>query len=351
MFILTEIKRQLFRYKGRSILLVLAAAALCGCMAFYIGNIQSTQAALDNLSQSIPVGVQVTNHSTSRSTRLTIPAKAVDALTAAEVHGLLCTAEAAGAQSKDAKVQDPFVGGDTTIVAANSSKALENAVEVPEGFFSSEKGQCVLSSFYCEKARLKTGEQITLLLYSVIRNDLGNTYISVGEATLTVAGIYQADAGIGRPVDMYVPVEWLRAFFEENGKPFSYTSCSAILDDPKKLNDFKEALPSMGFMQPSPEAKSSYTGDTMVVDDEIFIKTAGKLKRNLQTFQTFLVPMFGLVMGLTALLSFLILRNSRKEMAISISLGQSRFKIELTYFLIMLLTDMVGCVALCRLLF
>ena len=343
MFLWTEIKWQMIRNKGRNILLALAAAALCGCMVFYLGNIRSTEAALDNLSQSIPVEVQVTNHASSRSTLLKISSKQVDALEAAGVHEFLCTAEAAGAWSGEAKRQEPFAGGDTTVIAANSTAALTPAAEVPEGFFASHDGQCVLSSFFSKKANVTTGDQIILSLYSVARSDLGNTYVPVGEAALTVAGIYQADAGISRPVDMYVPVKWLRSFFEENGKDFTYTSCAAKLDDPKELNGFKAALPAMGFMAPDPAAaKSSYTGDTLAMDDELFIKTAGKMKRNLRTFQIFLLPAFGLIFGLIVLLSFLILRNSRREMAVALSLGRPRYKIGLTYFCVTLFTDLFG---------
>lgn len=342
MLLFHEIWYQL-RNKGRSALLVLAAAALCGCMAFYVGNIRSTQKAMNSLSQTIPVGVQVTDHSASRSTMLTIPSKAVDALEAAEVHGLLCTAEAVGARSGEARAQDPFAGGDTTIMAANSGEALKIAMEVPEGFFSSGEAQCILSSLYSEEARVSVGDTVTLSIYSVARGDLGNIYTPVGEAALTVAGIYQTDAALSRPTDMYVPVGWLRAFFEENEKSFSYASCSALLNDPKELNSFKAALPTVGLMPPALESKVGYAGDSIVVDDELFIKTAGKLKQNLHAFQMFLLPVFGLILGLATLLPFLILRNSRREMAVAVSLGRSKMKIELSYFLLLLLADAAGC--------
>ena len=46
MFIFTEIRYQLLRNRSRSLLLAAISALLCGCIAFYLGNILSSQRAL-----------------------------------------------------------------------------------------------------------------------------------------------------------------------------------------------------------------------------------------------------------------------------------------------------------------
>ena len=42
-FIFTESGYQLFRYRGRSVLLCCVSLLLCGCIAFYIGSLSSNQ--------------------------------------------------------------------------------------------------------------------------------------------------------------------------------------------------------------------------------------------------------------------------------------------------------------------
>lgn len=67
-----DIYYQLFRRKGRTLLSVGLAALLCGCMAFYLGSIRSSQEALDSLAENIPVAVRVVNRDASKEDELFI---------------------------------------------------------------------------------------------------------------------------------------------------------------------------------------------------------------------------------------------------------------------------------------
>ena len=62
-----------------------------------------------------------------------------------------------------------------------------------------------------------------------------------------------------------------------------------------------------------------------VVDDQLFIETAEKLEQNLKVLRWFLAPFFALVIVLVTLVTFLLLRSTRRDMAISLSLGGRRF--------------------------
>ncbi len=61
MFIWKEAGYQLFRNRGRTVLLCCVSAVLCGCVAFYLGNIEANRKALDNLNESTPAVLHLTN--------------------------------------------------------------------------------------------------------------------------------------------------------------------------------------------------------------------------------------------------------------------------------------------------
>lgn len=61
-----QVKYQL-RSRGRSVLVLCIAALLAACMAFYVGNIGMNKAALQSLSDSVPVTVR--SASSARITR------------------------------------------------------------------------------------------------------------------------------------------------------------------------------------------------------------------------------------------------------------------------------------------
>ena len=353
MFILTELKYQLLRNKNRSVLTVVIAALLVGCMAFYIGNIQSNEAALHNLSESVPVKVWVVNRGGSSRVNLSIDKAHFDALMNAGVHDSLYLSCAAGAFSESTRSEEMFLGGDTSITGANDIRAVaglsEDTMELVEGydasFFSGNEAVCAVRQDYAEKHGLKLGDDITMPIYGIRYATMGPVYQAIGEVSLKVIGLYPEtdDSGFAPP-QMSVPIQWLKEVSEKGGVIFYYESLSAVLDNPMKLNEFKENLPKMGFMEPFQDAKDNISGDAISVEDELFIKTAGELQKNLTVFRSFLIPFFVLVIGLVTLVTFLMLRSSQREMAIASSLGRSKKQNGLGYFLGTFLADIIGCV-------
>ena len=57
-FIFTESGYQLFRYRGRSVLLCCVSLLLCGCIAFYLGSLSSNRRALETLGENTPAKVE-----------------------------------------------------------------------------------------------------------------------------------------------------------------------------------------------------------------------------------------------------------------------------------------------------
>lgn len=353
MFWQTEIKYQLVRNKNKSVLMVCVAALLAGCMAFYLGNIQSNRTALKNLAENVPVKVWVTGRNGANRSNISIDEAHFEALMNTGVHDALYTSSAAGALEESARLSEPFLGGDTRVTGTNDIRAVpglsEETLSFAQGwdgsFLSGAEPVCAVHEKYAAAHNLKIGDEITLPLYGIRYASLGVAYEAIGDVSLKVIGTYRDPVEGGRyPPDMCVPVAWLKDASEKNGVVFFYDSFHAVLDDPLNLNSFKENLPKIGFMEIFKDAQNTITGDAISVEDELFIKTAGELQKNLAVFRSFLIPFFGLIIGLVTLVTFLVLRSSRRDMAIAASLGQSKFHIGLVHFLGILLMDFIGCV-------
>lgn len=349
MFLWTEIRYQLFRNKGKSVLIILASLFLLGSMAFYLGGMQRNETALRELGNKIPVKVVVVSPTGSNSTGLFIHVSRFDQLSNAGVRDVRATTAAAGALSDEAKLQAPFMGGDVTIVGLNSIRAIPlSQVEyryadgLDETVLESDGAYCVLEQNFAESNGFSIGDDLTLPVYFYPRG-LGE-YVEMGEKTLKIAGTFSAPKTSG--YSMLVPAGWLRAEAEaQEMKYFGFDSLSMVVDDPLHLNEFKDKLTEIGMDEIIRESDDGITGSAAVVQDEIYTKTANQFREIIQIYRGFLIPFFILIAGLSCLMTFLVLRGSRREMAIASSLGKNNRMIRLSYLLVILILYAVGCVA------
>ena len=345
MFLLTEVKHQLFRNRGRTALSVCIAALLAACMAFYVGNIGVNKAALQSLSDSVPVTVRITSRNGAKTAGLNIEAKPFDHLTEAGVHDVRCTAVAAGAFSPEVRAQEMFLGGDTIVRAGNSLEALELSADnlhfadgQSAAFLSGDSAQCVIGEDYAERTGLHPGDTLSLEIYTVRQSMNGTIYQMIGDAALEIIGTHSAPGG----ADVILPVNFLRTEAETAGVSFLYDSCSALVDDSTHLKDFKAEMQKY-FMDINPSAEDPNAGDALSVEDELFVKTASRLRQNIALFQSMLVPFFALIIGLVVLTTFLTMRSTRRDMAIARSLGVSKWRCAAPNFISTVLLDMLGC--------
>lgn len=314
MLMFVQVKYQL-RIRGRSVLVLCIAALLAACMAFYVGNIGVNKAALQSLSDSVPVTVRITSRNGAKTAGLNIETKPFDHLTEAGVHDVRCTAVAAGAFSPEVRAQEMFLGGDTIVRAGNSLEALELSADnlhfadgQSAAFLSGDSAQCVIGEDYAERTGLHPGDTLSLEIYTVRQSMNGTIYQMIGDAALEIIGTHSAPGG----ADVILPVNFLRTEAETAGVSFLYDSCSALVDDSTHLKGFKAEMQKY-FMDINPSAEDPNAGDALSVEDELFVKTASRLRQNIALFQSMLVPFFALIIGLVVLTTSFMLPNGTIE--------------------------------------
>lgn len=344
MFLLTEIRYHIFRNKGRAILLLLIAALLTGSMALYVGNIRSAEAALSTLGEKIPVTAKCMSPDGSTSTGLFLNAEHCDQLAAAGVREIQSTAAAAGAFTDAAKQEQPFQGGDLSVIAASSLSALhveasDFSPEPGQDFLAGKEPLCAIREDFAELHHIEVGDTLSFPLYLHLT---GSEYREISsQAGLTVQAVYPRSSGISG--QMLVPIVWMRGEAVKNGVDFfCYDSYSAVVADPLRLNTFKAQAAEAGFAETSPDPADNYA-EALIFDDELFIKSAGKLEENLIVYRRFFLPFFALIIVLTSLVIFLVLRSDRRSIAVASSLGCPKSKNAVSRFCSVLLIDIVGC--------
>ena len=334
-------------------MLTLALSVLfLASMVLYLGSLRSNEAALDNLANVIDVPVKVSDPAGKETVGLKIAAKLYDVLAGADVVDLRATSNAVASMSEEHRFMPPEAGGVDTAVSGVSNweqivgflpEKVTFAAGYDETIFSGTEGKAVVTDRFAKQYNLSPGDSFSLPIFQRNKNRDGfSQYVWLGEAELLVAGVSTDAALDTAATDLYVPTAWLRDLTEKSNHGFFYSSISAKLRDPLHLNEFKTEMLENGFRRAA-VGGNNYSDNVLLVSDELFIRTARELQKNISTFQSFLIPFFLLVIFLAALSLFLILRSSRRELAVASSLGRSKIKSGMAQFAAVFLVALLGC--------
>lgn len=392
MFTFREAGYQFSRNKGRTALLIIVSMLLCGCIAFYLGNITSSRAALETINETTPAIVRICNEPGEEIEDLTISYTRYDLLEP-WVGKVFATCQCRGALDEDSRAYYPFtiemetIGdfgyyitnqaegdpGDTGLLAVTNMEAAGINSEAEKWFtfapgrdsslLEGDEALCLLNEYYAQEHGFAIGDKIampiTLVTYNSDRNQIfSETLLDV---ELEIAGTFSSLVKAERPADIYLPVRWLRAeaeekapysggFSSQSGILFSYNTYYAYLADSMDLNTFKDSLRDLGFSQPfllpmeSVHFVDYSAGTSIIMDDEDFIDTAEKLGSTIRQYEAFLIPFFLVVAGLVTLAIFLVLRGAQRDMAVACSLGRPKKLIGAANLLSALAAEALGCV-------
>lgn len=288
MFTLQETFWQLSRNRTRTIILLLTTALLAGCMAFYLGNIRANQEAFDRLAATTKIQVDVTcgNGATNSGLNIT-PQSKEKFMDSPYLENFLYSSRAVGAFSPEARSREPK--GDTfydvdfgCINALGAIYSADYDFEFSDGydanFLAGDEPLTVVLDTFAKANGIVPGDQLAFPMYTHVYND-DNTisYELIGDLTLTVIGLYHSDI---YPKTMIVPVEWLHKECEARGVDFYYNNLGATLKDTRQINQFKQSIPDIPFLEPDLKSKDMHSGATICVNDEEYISRAEVFTQN-----------------------------------------------------------------------
>lgn len=241
------------------------------------------------------------------------------------------------------------------IIFGGKEEGMEKDLDARE-FFSSSERLCIVDEAVAKEQGVKLGEKIPLTIAYYRYGNGHEIFIEPLETEdYVVAGFMNMEnyKGTGDKPDVIFPFETVRMVFHEAELEFFADTGAFLVKDPYKLNELKQEMHDLQFMEVIPAAEYQYDGNALIVRDETFIQAAEQLLRNEALF-TGMLPFMGIaILCIGYVTASLLMRGRRAEYAIMRSLGQSYGSCFFTLCLEYGFTALAGCFAgsLCSLVF
>lgn len=342
--IISMTKKLILRSPLKSILTIIFSISIIIFIGLYINNIKTLETSLKKLSQTIPVTGEICDISGSKTTGLEIDERKGNQIISSQyvVQAKYTIQVVASNINNQNNIS-------TTLMGCNSIDALpllyDDNIDFMSGndssFLTDDKNNCIVEAEFAKQNNIVLGQEITFSL-SIYKYDSG-VYLTdnIDNVKMNVIGIYDYNSATNTSI--IVPVKSLARLLKESGNEVFYDSLKFELKDPGKLNEFKQDVKSIGFSNINSQSVQSVAGNSLIVYDNIYIENASNILDALQMYRLFEIPFIILMFVLYVLVIFLLIKNKQLEMAISLSLGQSKKAVNFNLFLEIEILSILGC--------
>lgn len=342
--IISMTKKLILRSPLKSILTIIFSISIIIFIGLYINNIKTLETSLKKLSQTIPVTGEICDISGSKTTGLEIDERKGNQIISSQyvVQAKYTIQVVASNINNQNNIS-------TTLMGCNSIDALpllyDDNIDFMSGndssFLTDDKNNCIVEADFAKQNNIVLGQEITFSL-SIYKYDSG-VYLTdnIDNVKMNVIGIYDYNSATNTSI--IVPVKSLARLVKESGNEVFYDSLKFELKDPGKLNEFKQDVKNIGFSNINSQSVQSVAGNSLIVYDNIYIENASNILDALQMYRLFEIPFIILMFVLYVLVIFLLIKNKQLEMAISLSLGQSKKAVNFNLFLEIEILSILGC--------
>lgn len=342
--IISMTRKLILRSPLKSILTIIFSISIIIFIGLYINNIKTLETSLKKLSQTIPVTGEICDISGSKTTGLEIDERKGNQIISSQY-----VVQAKYTIQVVASNINNHNDISTTLMGCNSIDALpllyDDNIDFMSGndssFLTDDKNNCIVEAEFAKQNNIVLGQEITFSL-SIYKYDSG-VYLTdnIDNIKMNVIGIYDYNSTTNTSI--IVPVKSLARLVKESGNEVFYDSLKFELKDPGKLNEFKQDVKNIGFSNINSQSVQSVAGNSLIVYDNIYIENASNILDALQMYRLFEIPFIILMFVLYVLVIFLLIKNKQLEMAISLSLGQSKKAVNFNLFLEIEILSILGC--------
>ena len=342
--IISMTRKLILRSPLKSILTIIFSISIIIFIGLYINNIKTLETSLKKLSQTIPVTGEICDISGSKTTGLEIDERKGNQIISSQyvVQAKYTIQVVASNINNQNNIS-------TTLMGCNSIDALpllyDDNIDFMSGndssFLTDDKNNCIVEAEFAKQNNIVLGQEITFSL-SIYKYDSG-VYLTdnIDKIKMNVIGIYDYNSATNTSI--IVPAKSLARLVKESGNEVFYDSLKFELKDPGKLNEFKQDVKNIGFSNINSQSVQSVAGNSLIVYDNIYIENASNILDALQMYRLFEIPFIILMFVLYVLVIFLLIKNKQLEMAISLSLGQSKKAVNFNLFLEIEILSILGC--------
>lgn len=325
---LTYLLYSLKRRKSANLITVGISFLLVVFLNLYFGTIHSYERQMDELAENASVYCRVTNKNGSRDSGLFISESVLDGLSASELISdescavYLLAGEGEFTQAEWEQCVHLQVSGVNRIEAADglSVEKIHFNEEYEEDFFVSDRPVCIVDESVMRKHGWENGDrvQLTMYYYSSASELFKLELYPLGLIELEIVGSMERLMGVTSaiPPDVIIPFEAVRSIYQQHEIPFFADTVSFYVDNPLRLNEFKEEMKSIGLMERDPTAMDSYIGCTLAVRDRNFVIMATQLRQSIEILRSFLSMVCILTFAIGYIVSYLLGNGRMGEYAL-----------------------------------
>ncbi|HIV22607.1 MAG TPA: hypothetical protein IAC80_01575 [Candidatus Merdiplasma excrementigallinarum] len=326
--------------KIKNLITIGVGMALVLLLCLYFGTRSGYEKQLNEFAATVPIRCQVTNISGSRETGLFISDRMVQGVMESDLTKEVTCMVWLMAGEGEFEPEDWAGNINLYVDGANRVEAVpgltEDLIHLEEGtiqeFFSSDQLECVVNQQTCEERGWKVGDEISLNFFYFMADNATMTlscYTNPLElARVKIVGTMEdltTATGAVSP-DVVLPLETVRSMFDRNGVSFMADTLSFQVSDPLRLNEFKEEMKGLGFMEREAGSMDSYSGIALAVDDSSFLSMARNLQFAMDTMTAFLPAVLALAALVGYVVSSLLAGSRSEEYALLRLMGIGRFR-------------------------
>jgi hypothetical protein len=211
------------------------------------------------------------------------------------------------------------------------SNVKDRTIKLTDGvdisFLNGSDAMCIADENFLYDQDLSVGDTIEINLYGLSYDSRSNEYelVPLGPCSLLIAGsISSGGTGDMALSHIICPNGWAKGMHDAAGANFNLDSASFTVADPIDLNAFKAAMKKCHLQSVDQLAENKIYGSALSVKDEVFIKTATRLRDSLSMLYTFAPVIFAVIALIGYALSYLLMQSRRADIMIMRSLGTSR---------------------------
>lgn len=355
---LTYLFISLKRRKAANQITVWISLLLVVLLNLYFGTMHSYERQLHDLSENSSVYCRVTNKNGSRDSGLFISESVLDGLSASSLTAdescavWLLAAEGEYTQAEWERSVHLQVSGinRTEAVDGLSAEKIHFGQQYDESVFASDRPVCIVEESVMRKHGWETGDkiQLTMYYYNASSELFKMELYPLALVELEIVGSMESLMGVtgAIPPDVILPFEAVRRIYHQQEISFFADTVSFYVDDPMRLNDFKEEMKSIGLMERDPTAMDSYIGYTLAVKDGNFVTMATQLKQSIEVMRSFLPVVCILTFAIGYIISYLLGNGRMGEYALLRLQGMGSVKGTVPFlgeqFILILLGNLLG---------
>lgn len=322
----------IFRYKKKSILVIALISLLIVMTNLYLKNIEVNTQQLNQLGEVLPVYCRITSLDGRKESGLWIKSELLEQLQGAQhVKDLVYTVRMMGGigeflpeewkEHLNLNILSPNTADG---VPGDTPDKIMLPEEEQEAFFASREAECLVNTYVMQNRGWKVGDTIELNMYYYLYDDKGGIFLrplTIEEVTIRGELATNRGAGDGVPIDIVLPVQFVKSAYEKAGVDFMADSAEFYVKNPLELNAFKEEMKSFTLLRQSQLTSASNQGCALYVKDEFFITSATNLQQTISLLRLCFIPICLGLMVIGYLVSFLLLGGRQKEFLLMRALG------------------------------